>query len=135
MPDRHTGERRAAWELAQAAEASTEAGSDERRRATATTRRARWAHEDAVRLESEDRGIVESPPQQNDRILRRFYEAVANSNAVVGNPSSPDPHRLPAETSEQRTRRVADEREIAAELGEDESRSDDEAAGRQAKAT
>ena len=114
MPDRKAQERLADWRAADRAEDATEAGSVERRRARATTRRARWAFEDAARLAGEDHGVAEPDERTATRAFHRLHEAT-NAAAELSD-RGPREHR--PETADERDRRVRDEDEIARELGE-----------------
>ena len=121
MPERNARERLADWRKAERAEASTEAGSVERRRAHTASRRARWAFEDAARLASEDHGDTEPASRTQDRAFRRLHE-VTNAAAAL-NPQ-PRARRGPPETAEEGHRRRFEDAEIARELGELDERAD-----------
>ena len=114
MPDRKAQERLADWRAADRAEDATETGSVERRRARATTRRARWAFEDAARLAGEDHGVTEPDNRTATRAFRRLHEPT-NAAAELNRRS---PRERRPETAGEHDRRVQDEEEIARELGE-----------------
>ena len=117
MPDRNTRERLGDWRAAERAEAETSEGSSDRRRAGATSRRARWAFEDAVRAAGQDHGAApEALGDKMGRARTRQQEASSNAADAVG---GQEPKGRPApETDDQRDKRVADDLEISRELGE-----------------
>ena len=114
MPDRKAQERLSDWRAAERAEEATEPGSAEQRRAHATSRRARWAFEDAARLAAGDHGDVEPEARTTKRALDRLHEAT-NAAAQLNRDAGRGPH---PETDDERDQRVQDEAEIARELSE-----------------
>jgi hypothetical protein len=116
VPERYAQERLADWRAAERAESVTEDGSVARRRATAKTRRARWKFEDAARAAADDHGgLPERFQERQSRTLRRLQEASETSAELHRG------HRgrraAASETLEQHDKRVADDAEIARELG------------------
>lgn len=117
MADRQARERLDGWRAAEREEAATTEGSKERRRAHATSRRARWAYEDAARAAGEDHGVApETFASSMRRGLTRLREASDGAALIVG-----DRERAkgPPETVEQRDQRLADDAEFRRELGEE----------------
>jgi hypothetical protein len=116
MPERQARERLADWRAAELAEAKTTEGSTERRRAHATSRRARWGFEDAARAAGRDHGAApEAFGTTMRRGLTRLREASEGAAAIVGNHQSA---KRPPETDAERVDRIADEMEIARELND-----------------
>ena len=116
VPDRQAHERLEEWRVAERAEAETRQGSDERRRAHASSRRARWKFEDAARSAREDHGSpVESFGAAMRRALTRLHEASDNADLATGGRERAK--RAP-ETDEERGRREDDEAEFARDLRE-----------------
>ena len=116
MPDRQAQERLADWRAAERAEADTTEGSDDRRRAQASSRRARWAFEDAARAARGDHGAKpEAFGDTMKRATNRLREASDGAADVVRNRHSAD---APPETDVERDQRIAEDAEIRGELGE-----------------
>jgi hypothetical protein len=116
VTDRQAKERLADWRAAERAEAKTEEGSHARRRAHSTSRRARWAFEDAARQAGHDHGAVpETLGDTMRRGLTRLREASDGAADIVGNRERA---HAPAETAQQRDERLAEEEEFTRELGE-----------------
>jgi len=120
MPERHAQERLSQWREAERAEKVTEEGSVARRRAHATSRRARWAYEDATQAASEDHGAAPRTLHESMwRATTRLHEA-SEAAAELSRGNDTASADAEVETDEQRDRRVAEEDEIARELGEGE---------------
>lgn len=116
MPERHARERLREWRDADRIEGATQDGSVAQRRASATTRRARWAYEDAARNAGTDQGgPIETPDELSHRLLRRLAEAMDNA---AGLGSGANGAGASPESDEQRDKRLADDEEIGRELRE-----------------